>query len=677
LANGRRLSLIVVVLVVLCAGFVLAVGSIRWRVHTALLVAGGRIPDISLREALLFMQPGSGQQRMGFLRETRNPHAVLHVPEHAQGEQGGILFRDRCAACHGPSGNGGPLAPSLAGRAFKHGESDWAVYRTVRDGVPDTPMAGHGSLSPDQLWSLVAHVRSLQVAAEPGQEPSTPASITASASLPPDELAGTAEPAQDWLTYSGSYSSVRRSTLSQITPHNVKNLTLRWMRPIAAVGPVIETTPIVRKGVMYITAPPGKVKALNALDGSEIWVYQHGAIEGAGANRGVAMLNDLIYYGSWDAKLVALSAATGKVLWKAQVADHPRAFISSAPLALRDIVVVGVGTIAGGGSGVIVAFDAKTGTERWRFRAIPGPGEYGNDTWSGESWKEGGAPTWLTGSYDPASDILYWGVGNPKPDYRTEVRKGDNLYSNSVVALQGSTGKLLWHFQFTPADDHDWDSNQVPVLADLPSPQGVQKLLLWANRNAFYYVFDRLSGKFINGVPFASQNWAKELDANGRPVRQYQEFRREGNLVFPGTSGATNWWSPALDVERNLLFVPVIEQGMIFTPQNVPRDSTSPFYTAIRALEPSTGKMVWEHRFPARRTEPFVGGGVMATRTGLLFAADRSTFFALDSVSGKKLWQVETGSEVHTPPTTFEVDGQQFVSITSGSVLMTFSLPSP
>jgi alcohol dehydrogenase (cytochrome c) len=432
---------------------------------------------------------------------------------------------------------------------------------------------------------------------------------------------------------------------------------------------------------MFITAPPGIVKALDAVDGRELWTYRHdysareGGESGVGVNRGVALLDDVIYYGAWDAQLVALSASTGKVLWKTQTGDHPRAYISSAPLALRDMVVVGVGTIAGGGSGFIAAFDAKTGKERWRFRAIPGPGEFGNDTWAGDSWKEGGAPTWLTGSYDPEADLVYWGVGNPKPDYRTEVRKGDNLYSNSVVALRGATGKLAWHFQFTPADDHDWDSNQIPLIADLPTEAGVEKRLLWANRNGFYYVLDRLSGKFITAVPFAKQNWAKELDTNGRPVRAFDEFRREGNLVYPGAIGATNWWSPSMDAERKLVFVPVIEQAMVFTPQNVPVEDGNPFYTAIRALEPATGKLVWERRFPLRKTDPYMGAGVLSTKTGVLFSSDKSRFFALNSSNGEVLWEVETGSEIHTAPVSFAVLGVQFVSITSGSVLMTFALP--
>lgn len=677
---GRRLVVVTAILAVLGIAAVLAVESIRWRVHTLALVATGRVQDVSVRETIDFMHPASGQQRIGFLRESRNPYAVLHVPDDALSEAGGELFRNQCAPCHGPSGGGGPLAPALFGRAFLHGESDWAVYRTIRNGVPATAMAPNASLTPDQIWSLVAQVRAFQGAA--GGEVAAPAmpSPAANVNVSPEELLQVKEPGEDWLTYSGSYAALRRSSLSEITPQNVNQLALRWMRSVAPVGPMVQSPPLVRRGVMYLTSPPGTVLALDARNGHVLWTYQHdyskreGGDAGVGANRGVALLNDVIYYGAWDAQLVALSAATGKVLWKAQVAEHPRAHISSAPLALKDLVMVGVGTMPGGGRGVVAAFDARTGKERWRFDAIPGEGVPGNDTWAGESWKEGGAPTWLTGTYDPDTDIVYWGVGNPKPDYRTEVRKGDNLYSNSVVALQADTGKLIWHFQFTPADDHDWDSNQTPLLADLPSAVGVQKALLLANRNAFYYVLDRVTGRFITGVPFARQNWASGLDADGRPIRSLDEFRREGNLVFPGTSGATNWWSPSVDIERNLAFIPVIEHGMIFTPQEVPRDSGNPFYTSIRALEPASGRLVWERRFPPRKTDPYVGG-ILTTRTGVLFSTDVTRFFALDSASGKTLWEVETGNSIRSAPVTFAVDGKQFVSITAGNELMTFALP--
>jgi alcohol dehydrogenase (cytochrome c) len=431
---------------------------------------------------------------------------------------------------------------------------------------------------------------------------------------------------------------------------------------------------------MYVTSPPGTVKALDAHDGHELWSYQHeysnreGGEDGVGANRGVALLGDTVYYGAWDSQLVALSARTGRVLWKAKVADHPDTFISSAPLAIRDKIIVGVGTKVDGGRGVIAAFDARTGRPLWKFMATVPAGQPGGNTWSGDSWRQGGAGTWLTGSYDPEADLIYWGVGNPKPDYVPSVRKGDNLYSDSVVALRGATGALVWYFQFTPADDHDWDSNQIPIIADLKGESGIEKRILWANRNGFYYVLDRLSGRFITATAFARQNWATSLDARGRPIRVQSEVRREGDLIYPGFMGATNWWSPSLDPDRNLVFVPVLEQAMIFTPGSTPRPA-GPFYTAVRALEPATGQRVWEYRLPARTINPHFGGGLLATRTGVVFGADRSRIFALDAASGEELWSVETGSDVHAAPVSYAVDGEQYVSVISGPQLMTFALP--
>ena len=259
-------------------------------------------------------------------------------------------------------------------------------------------------------------------------------------------------------------------------------LGVKWLKQFENETGVIQSSPIVRGRFMFITLPSGRVMALNANDGSTLWVYD---TKSAGTNRGVATLDDKIYVGTADAKLIALSAQTGALLWEKTIADKNMYLITSAPLVRRSLVVTGVAT-NGGGRGFIAALDAKAGEEKWRFTTIPGVGEKGNDTWGGDSWKEGGAPTWLTGSYDESADILYWGVGNPKPDYNAAARKGDNLYSNSVVALRGSSGKLLWHFQFTPADDHEWDSNQIPVLIDQAESKGGKKLLLFANRMGFF-----------------------------------------------------------------------------------------------------------------------------------------------------------------------------------------------
>ncbi len=682
----RRRRWMVLALGLVAAGGIatVATGAIRWRAYTAMLQMTGQIPDIELGELIEFLHPDSGQLTIWRLSTTRNPYAVLHVPENADAKAGSDQFREQCATCHALNGGGGPLAPALFGREFKHGDSDWAIYRTIRAGVPATPMVPHPQLSSKEIWNLVAHIRSLDKTAG-ADAPVQVDPVTAhlqTIRLPYAELEQLSDPGKDWLTYSGTLSAHRRSSLSQITPANVNRLGLRWVHQYSGNPTQVETTPIVRAGIMYVTVPPGLVLAIDAATGRELWRYRHKFESrqegefGVGVNRGLALLDDKVFFGAWDARVIALSAATGKVVWDAKVDDHPRAYISSAPFAYKDLVVTGVGTIIGGGRGVIVAFDAATGKERWRFMAIPGDGEPGNDTWSGDSWREGGAPTWLTGSYDPEADLLYWGVGNPKPDYDTSVRMGDNLYSNSVVALQGASGKLVWHFQFTPADDHDWDSNQVPVLADFPTEAGVEKRLLWANRNAYYYVLDRITGKFITAVPFAKQNWAKGLDPNGRPIRSITSYSRQGDLIYPGATGATNWWSPALDSDRGVIYVPVLEQGMVFFPSAAswPTDAGRSFYTGVRALEARTGKLVWERRHPPRTLNPFTGG-LLSTKTGVLFGSDQDNFFALDSATGNVLWSVPTGGTIYSAPVTYEVNGEQFLSISAGRNLMTFALP--
>ena len=657
-----------------------AIPQVRWRAQAVVMLATGHIPDLEMRELLDFLKPGSEQTEIRRILTTRNPYAVIHVPATARAakDAGAVLFRTRCAGCHGPEG-GGADGPALFGRDFKHGNSDWALYRTIRLGVPNSTMPPH-PLPQQQLWQLVAHIRSIDVQRErtvPAlelQENARRVSVSAA------DLATTTLPSDDWLTYSGSYSSLRHSALKQIDAGNVARLAMRWLHQFEDVAGRIECSPLVRGGVMFLTLPRGRVMALDAATGHTIWVHSDdieiaaGGEGPGGQNRGVALLGDKVFYGTWDARLVARSAATGKVLWETKTTDdYPRSYISGAPLAFGDLVVTGVGTSKTGGRGFVAAYDANTGRERWRFTTIPAPGESGSESWSGDSWKDGGGGTWMTGSYDPRSDLLYWGVGNPKPDFDTANRKGDNLYTNSVVALRGASGQLVWHFQFTPQDTHDWDSNQVPIIAD----RGDQRRLLWANRNGFYYVLERDAGKFLRAVPFVRQNWAERLDANGRPVLLPASSTPHGQLMFPGAKGGTNWWPASLDPQLDLLFVPVLEQGMVFfpTPGSRPTDAGRSFYTAVRALDASTGNMVWEHRYASRIVDSN-GSGLLSTRGGVVFGGDQSTFVALDSKSGQPLWSVETGGFVGGAPITYAVNGEQFVTVPSGAALLTFALPA-
>src|SRR4051794_3199212 len=339
-----------------------------------------------------------------------------------------------------------------------------------------------------------------------------------------DRLLHADREAQNWLTYSGAYAGQRYSPLDRITPRNVRTLEQKWVFQIDSLQK-FEATPLVVDGVIYVTQPPNDVVALDARTGRAFWVYNHRISPDVRVccgmvNRGLAILGDTLFMAAVDAQLVALDARTGKPIWKTRVADpDARYSLTVAPLVVKDKVIVGVAGGEFGIRGFLAAYDVKTGKEAWRFYTIPGPGEPGHETWqSGDAWKHGGGSVWVTGSDHPRLNPTYWGIGNPGPDWNPSQRKGDNLYTDSVVALDAGTGKLKWHFQFTPNDPYDYDSVQVPVLADANWEGAARKLLLLANRNGFFYVLDRVTGKFLSGKPFVKVNWASGLDDAGRPV---------------------------------------------------------------------------------------------------------------------------------------------------------------
>jgi alcohol dehydrogenase (cytochrome c) len=680
----RRRLIIAMMLLLAFAVIAITVPGLRWRLQVVYLDLTGRIPDLELNELPALLLPGARQPQIARLVITHNPYPVIHIPSNTPADitAGAALFREQCAMCHAPDGSGGPGAPALFGREFRHGDTEWAVYRTIRDGVPNTAMAPH-RLNHGQLWQLVAYIRSLGVPADSISALAEKSTRLREVNVTYAELAATQEPGDDWLTYAGAYGSNRHSSLAQINTQNVGTLSVRWMYQFVGGHDKIESTPIVRDGIMYLTVPPGRVMAIDAATGRQLWEHEHrykyvGGGEGPlEQNRGVALLGDRVFVGTWDSKLTALSAATGKVLWEVTVGDYPGTYISGAPLVYRDLVVTGVGTPTGFGRAFIVAYDVNTGKERWRFMSVPGPGQPGNETWAGDSWRKAGAGTWLTGTYDPEQDALYWGVGNPRPDFDASTRHGDNLYSDSVVALRGTTGQLLWHFQFTPGDTHDWDANQTPIIADRNTPQGVERRLIWANRNGFYYVFDRERGAFLLGVPFARQNWTEGLDVHGRPIPLANQHAGVGGIsVYPGAKGATNWWSPSYDPDLELMFVPVLEEGMIFFPtgRTLPSTGGRSFYTAVRALDSTTGKLVWEHRHEPRAEDDNTTG-LLSTRGGVVFGADHGALFALDARTGEVLWRLETGGTIYSAPVTYSVDGEQLLSVITGRNVMTFALP--
>jgi len=497
-----------------------------------------------------------------------------------------------------------------------------------------------------------------------------------------------------WLMFGGSYTNQRHSPLTQITSANVNRLLPQWVFQTDTAGR-FETTPLLRDNVLYVTGPLNVAWAIDARTGREIWRYKRelpptGSLTACCGlvNRGFAVLGDRLFMTTLDAHLVALNTKTGTVAWDSTLEDFSKGYASTiAPLVVKDKVIVGVAGGEYGIRGFIDAYDAKTGARAWRFYTIPGPGEPGNDTWAGDSWQRGGASVWVTGAYDPELNVLYYGIGNPGPDYHSESRKGDNLYSDSLVALDADSGKLRWHYQFTPHDLHDWDATEVPILADLTIAGQPRKVVMLANRNGFFYTLDRTNGTLIVGKPYVVTTWAKEIGADGRPVILPGYVPDEkGTLTCPDVTGATNFWPASYDPAQRLFFVNAREVCATYyawKQEYVPGErytggagqrATGPdmrAWGALRAIDPATGERKWEFPYISPSTS-----GVLTTASGLAFTGDaEGNFLAIDSHTGKLLWHFQMGSALHgTSPITYMLDGRQHVLVPAGTTLTAWAL---
>src|SRR5437764_1652131 len=385
---------------------------------------------------------------------------------------------------------------------------------------------------------------------------------------------------QNWLMYSGVYSGRRYSNLREINTANAAKLAPKWAYQTMAGGK-FETTPLVVDGILYATGPDDRAFALDARTGRPIWMYQRqlpGDIRPCcgRVNRGVAILGDKVFMGTLDAHVLALDAKTGALTWDVTAADYRIGHsFTVAPLAVKNLVLVGISGGEYGIRGFIDAYDAATGQRKWRFYTVPGPGEPGTDTWQGESWKVGGAPAWNTGTYDPATNLLFWPTGNPAPSNRGAGRAGDNLYSNSLLALDAETGKLKWYFQFTKHDEHDWDATQVPVMLDA----GDKHLIVQANRNGFFYVLDRSTGKLISATAYGKQTWSDSKDNEGRPIAKKDASPTlTGHTVCPGALGATNFLAPSYSPQTRTFYLTARDQCDIFSTAPQPYEPGHAFY---------------------------------------------------------------------------------------------------
>jgi alcohol dehydrogenase (cytochrome c) len=521
---------------------------------------------------------------------------------------------------------------------------------------------------------------------EPGQAP-----VVADANVSPDDLL-TQPPAANWTSYNGDYTGRRFSALRQITAANVAALRAAWIFH-ASNTERLEVTPVVVRGVMYVTAS-NDAWALDARTGRVIWHHPRpvsaGLLDDAAAhkNRCVGVWKNFVYMETDDAHLLCLDARTGRLLWDVMYADKAKHYgATSAPLIVKDEVIVGT---SGGDSGVrgfVAAYDAATGKLKWRFWTIPGPGEFGSSSWPGDSYLHGGATTWMPGTYDPKLDTVYWTTSNAAPDFLGDSRPGDDLYAACVLALNPSTGALKWYFQFTPHDLYDYDANETPVLLSAKVNGRMRDLLVQANRNGFLYVLDRADGKFLKATPFVKKlDWAKGIDASGRPILSGKIPTAEGTEICPSIDGATNWFSPSYNPGTGFFYVMALESCSVFFshPQEFVQGQT--FYNTGTKLAPDDhaqkvllaysvpeGKIVWRYPQVGRGNS---WGGTLTTAGDLVFFAnDTGGFEAVGARTGRALWQFNTGQSMHASPMSYAVDGVQYVAIAAGSDVISFALP--
>lgn len=675
-------------------------------------IAGTQMPPIP-------MPPADALAIVGFLRSLA---AVSDEPITGDPARGRAVFESQCRRCHWFAGRGGVSATDLtnvrarrkvaalakaiaepveitqagAVKGFKKADDTFTLqmldqqqrwrFFDKRQVKITTSTVPHAKVSAAETNDVIAFLLKAPATSDPGPWNPAPDLNVTYARLKNSD----AEP-HNWLHYWGNYRGTHYSKLNQVTAANVTQLKSVWTHQFG--GNTIQTTPIVVDGMMFVTGPLNNAAALDARTGRTLWRYTRQLPQVAShctvmTNRGVAILGDRLYLATLDTRLVALDAKSGNVVWDVEVDDYKKGFsITHAPLAIDGKIIVGVTSGECALTGFVDAYDAATGKRLWRVHTTPQPGDPARQTWQPEKAADyGGAPTWMTGTYDADTNTVFWMTGNPGPDFDGSVRGGDNLYAACVLAIDAATGRMKWWFQFSPHDTHDWDANQTPVLIDAVVRGKPRKLLVTAQRNAFYFVLDRVTGEFLAGQAFSRQTWARGLDDKGRPiVIPNTDPTPQGNYVCPDAAGATNWAAPSYDPATGYFIVSVHEACATYT--SVTKDPVpGQGYTgggqeidakighpgAIRALEATTGATKWN--FPIHTGHHATG--VLATAGNVTFASSNDgNLIALDSQTGKYLWHYYTGAHIITSPMSYAVDGKQYVALASQGALFVFALP--
>ena len=630
-------------------------------------------------------------------------------------QAGRAQFQSHCAVCHGARGNGGELGPPIAERLLHYNDTELAML--IHDGLPSAGMPAN-NLAADDSKSLVTFLRTLR--SPDGEKPArakvklndgrTLEGQVANQSSVDMQLltddghvhllrkngdAYRAVTSQtDWPTYNGSPTGNRYTTLEQIDKKNVARLAPKWVFSLLNTSR-LQVTPIVIEGIMYVTSA-NECYALDAGSGRQIWHYQRPRTKNlvgnaaGGINRGAAVAGDRLFMVTDHAHIIGLNRFTGRLLWETEMADwHLNYNATSAPLTVGNMVVSGTAGGDEGARGFVAAFDQATGKEVWRFWTVPKRGEPGSETWQGDDIDHPSGATWLTGTYDAELDTIYWPTGNPGPDLNGDQRGGDNLWASSIVALDAKTGKLKWYFQYTPHNVWDWDAEQTPMLVDTNWNGSPRKLLLHANRNGFFYVLDRTSGKMLLAKPFVKKlTWAKGIDENGRPIMNpNQEPTEQGNTICPSLEGGTNWFSTSFNPSTHLYYVQTLEKCDLYTKSEAPWKAGSGYFggsfeeapgekaqKVLRAINIDSGAIAWEL--------PEAGpgnswGGTLSTISGLVFfCEDSGALMAVDAANGKPLWQFQANQLWKASPMTYMFDGKQYVAVASGSSILSFALPN-